>query len=86
MGVGPLRRPLGGIGRKNRNSPPHLRENTAISRKVSTFSTSDREQNVFASSFTLLISPFESTLVNWEVMSSILAYAGIKIFVFLGKF
>ena len=37
MGVGLPRRPLGGIGRKNRNSPPHLRENTAISRNVSTF-------------------------------------------------
>ena len=28
--------------------------------------------------------PFESTLVNWEVMSSSLGYAGMKIFVFLG--
>ena len=31
MGVGPLRRPLGGIGRQNRNSPPHFRENTSVS-------------------------------------------------------
>ena len=44
------------------NSYSWQNEKIQFSQKISTFSTSDRELNVFSCSFTSLISPFESTL------------------------
>ena len=44
------------------NSYSWQNEKIQFSPKISTFSTSDRELNVFSCSFTSLISPFESTL------------------------
>ena len=86
MGDDPLQSPPCPLGGKERNFPTHFGENTAISQKVSTFSTSDREQNVFVCSFTLWITPFESTLDNWEVMSSILTHDRMKKSNFLRRF
>ena len=74
------------LGGHEFNSYSWQNEKIKFSPKISTFSTSDRELNVFFCSFTSLISPFESTLKDWEVMSSILTHDRIKKSNFLSQF
>ena len=64
----PLRKHPWRLGGHEFNSYSWQNEKIQFSPKISTFSTSHRELNVFFCSFTSLISPFESTLKNW-VMS-----------------
>ena len=66
------------LGGHEFNSYSWQNEKIQFSPKISTFSTSHRELNVFFCSFTSLISPFESTLKDWEVMSSILTHDRMK--------
>ena len=61
-----------------RSSTTPCREKTVIPRKMSTFSRSTREKNLFVCSFITMIAPSKSTLGNWEVMYSIPPYEIIK--------
>ena len=82
----PLRKHPWRLGGHEFNSYSWQNEKIQFSQKISTFSTSHRELNVFFCSFTSLISPFESTLKNWEVMSSILTHDRMKKSNFLRRF
>ena len=82
----PLRKHPWRLGGHEFNSYSWQNEKIKFSPKISTFSTSHREQNVFFCSFTSLISPFESTLEDWEVMSSILTHDRMKKSNFLRRF
>ena len=86
IGIGHFRSPPCPLGGKEGNSPTSSGQNTDISRKVSIFSTSVQEQYVFIYSFSFYITPFESTFVNWEVVSSILSHDRMKKSHFLRKF
>ena len=62
IGIGHFRCPPCPLGGKEGNSPTPSGQNTAISRKVSIFSTSDRVQYVFVCSFPSRLPPSKAPL------------------------
>ena len=78
--------PLAPWGEK-RKFPPPLPGKTLLYLEKFQFFRLPTESNMCSSAlFRSRLPPFESTLVNWEVMSSILSHGRMKKSYFLGKF